>query len=136
MIGYLGYDREVSGEMRGIKSGKVVRYFDAEVDRIQAFGGVSAFFYYYAKEVGFENVLEANDGLVSEILKEEFEQIPKGEKPILVYSESNKLYKFIMKIRALFHIWRDLNTKINIKSISVIIQSLIDYLDDILETDS
>jgi hypothetical protein len=107
-----------------------------KIDKISCFTGVSAFFYHYAKEFDFDRILTANDSMVLLILKNEFDQLPKDDKKILIYSEENKFYHYIIKLRTLFNCWRDMNTKLPMQQISEICQQLIDFIVDLIEKDA
>jgi len=136
IINYIEIDPSVKDPITSLKTGAELKHSDPIFDRISSYTGANAFFHYYSKTYGYENMLEANDNLLAKIIQEEFNSVPKGKKEVLIVTDSNQFYKFIIKIRTLFNIWRDLNKKLTIKSISAVVQSVIDFLDDIKDNDT
>ena len=120
----------------GFKSNKKLKHYDKQIDSIPSYYGVSAFFNNFGDKFGFENILIANEGIVLKTLKKEFQQIPRDSKLILKHDENNHFYSFIIRLRTLFNIWRDINTRMMIHDLSEIIQLLIDFILELMENDS
>jgi hypothetical protein len=80
--------------------------------------------------------LTANEGMVLNILKNEFAALPKDDKKILIYSEDNKFYHYIIKLRTLFNCWRDMKTKLPIQKISEICQQIVDFIVQLIDKEA
>lgn len=84
----------------------------------------------------FENILIAKEDLVIRIIKQEFATVTTKDKTALIYSTENTFFAFLMKLRALMNVWRDINTRLRMKSISDILMLVINFLDDMYTNDS
>lgn len=69
--------------------------------------------------------------MVLKILETEYEGLEKGDKMLLKHTEENPFYQFVIKLRTLLHILRDLNSRIGVKSIHKVIQMLIDFITEL-----
>ena len=111
-----------------------LKHYCEDFDKISSYNGVSAFFNEYAKIDGYENILETNDWLLLKIIIKEFNSISDTNKKVLIYSEENEFFKFMLKIRTLMHIFRDISTKLQIKQFDNIFVHIIKFIIDLFES--
>lgn len=135
-INYIELDPEPTDQLVSIVNGRPIRFYDEQFDRISSFTGVSAFFYSYSKVFGYENILTANEDLILKIIKGEYNTLPVASKSALVYNENNEFYQFLLKIRIMMHILRDLNSTLKINGIEDVLKLVASQVEVSLENDT
>lgn len=131
IIGYIEIDPDWTTHFLSFRGGRKLKHFNEGFDKVSSYVGACAFFNYYAKTYGYQNTLEANDWLILRIIEQEFSLVGKPDKKILMHSSENPFFKFLLKIRIMLHIFRDINTKLKISSFEKIINMIIQLINDL-----
>lgn len=135
VLGYITLDPDACVPLTSFKTERKLKYYNELFDRTSSYIGANAFFYNYAKVYHYENILEANEGIVAKTIQKEYDALPVKDKTALVYTPDNKFYTLVMKLRTLMHIWRDMNSKLKIKGIEKALGLVIEFLESCFESD-
>ena len=103
-----------------------------ELDNISAFDGFKQFIYQYSKKYEYKNILKWNEGILQNAIKHEFETIIDKNKIMIAQTTYNTFYNFVIKLRCMFHIFRSLDSKMQIEGFSEILEPFWSLIIDIM----
>ena len=103
-----------------------------EFDNISAFDGFKQFIYQYSKKYEYKSILKWNEGILQNAIKHEFETIIDKNKIMIAQTTYNTFYNFVIKLRCMFHIFRSLDSKMQIEGFSEILEPFWSLIIDIM----